>query len=156
MKRYIKSTRYTVTYDDEKIQYAADYVKEYLMGMTRNEFQLVSNPDIYDSRRVDKLKLAEALNSFFMGKAPNTFHIDVNGKVEHAHGIGNNNLYQLILWGTKGNPGDVICGYIYINLGFYGDAYIGVKDLDKNLVGDSIMLGPSGYLEINDKVVKRF
>lgn len=156
MKKYIRSTKYTVTYDDEKVQYAADYLKAYLMSMTKERLKpLTESAYGYEGGRVVRSKLAEDINRYFMSK-PNVFKIDVNGKVEHAHGIGNNNKYQLLLLGTKGNPSDVICGYIYINAGFYCDVYLGIKDLDGNKVGSSFELGTSGYLAIDGKTVKRF
>jgi len=157
MKKYIRSTKYTISYDDEKIQYAADYVKEYLMGMTKDKLKPLTEPRYgYSGGIIVRSKFADDINKYFMSKVPNTFHIDVDGRIEHAHGIGNNNMYQLILFGTKGNPGDVICGYIYINKGFYSDVYIGVKDLEGNLVGNSFELGTAGYLKMGGKLVKRF
>lgn len=64
------------------------------------------------------------------------------GKVEHAHGIGNNNASEIIY---LGNPNEQqICGLIHTNEDMYSGCYCYVTDIDGNRKSSVIMLRGEG------------
>jgi len=57
------------------------------------------------------------------------------GKVEHAHGIGNNNAYEIIY---TGNPiEEQICGYLHLTDDMYGGVICWVSDYDGSRTTES-------------------
>lgn len=152
MKRYIKSTKYTVEYDDERILEAAHLIEDYFMDIDASDMKNIT--EYGQGKYILAKRLADDINDYLVsqGDGVTNFLIDTYGEVKHAHGIGNNHEYKLII--VTDGP-EIICGSISINNDIYGGVvYVYITNLDNQRVGNTYELRPNGALFVNKKQVK--
>ena len=85
-------------------------------------------------RPILKSKLNRAL------EAKNMF---IGDTAEHAYGIGNNSKYPVYFRTT--NAGEMqVCGYVSINVGLFGEAYVYCSDYNDSRISPSYEIGRFG------------
>jgi len=58
----------------------------------------------------------------------------ITDRVEHAHGIGNNNLYEVEYTSSDKPDTHTVVGRIYLNSDMFGGVFCGLEDLDGEVI----------------------
>lgn len=102
---------------------------------------------------MDRIKVSSVKNAIeqFIEQATSGSVI-VSDNVKHAHGIGNNNAFEVLK--VKGAEKEHI-GFLHLVNDMYGGCFVRVTDNKNKLIGDRFFLS-SSYINKNDKPLKRF
>ena len=118
-------------YDDSKY----DEVRDAIMLYVRNH---INPKDVaeysYGSNRVEPRLVRDAVERHL----GNDYKF---GKCEHAHGIGNNNAWEIIYMGEE----EQICGLFHATDDMYGGVYCWVTDIDEERKTESMFLMDRPY-----------
>lgn len=112
-----------IVYDDSKFDNLAECFNKMMMDMRTTYAELTEMK--YGSARASWSKYKAAIEKTLKANG-----FELWGNAYHAHGIGNNNEWEIIC--TQGDEYQ-ICGKIYLTHGMYGDVYGGVKPLRGNV-----------------------